>query len=60
MKWFLQDWYWIALGVGVLMYFSGRHRRGGQPQAADDDDHKGLVETNGDLSKRPRRRRGSC
>lgn len=60
MNWFVQNWYWFALGLGILVYLSGRRRQFGQPHAVRDDDHKGLVETDGDPSKRPRRRRGCC
>lgn len=58
MNWFVQNWYWFALGLGILVYSFGRRRQFGQPQAVDDDE--GLVETDGDPSKRPRRRRGCC
>jgi hypothetical protein len=60
MNWFLQNWYWIAFGVGVVMYFLGRHRRVGESQAAEGTGHEGLVETDGDASNRPRPRRGCC
>jgi hypothetical protein len=57
MNWSLQNWYWISLGIGILIYLLRRRRGPGQPQAVHDDDHKGLFETDGDPSKRPRRRR---
>jgi hypothetical protein len=60
MNWFLQNWYWIALGIGILIYLLGWRHRSGQPQAVHADDHKGLVGTDGDLARRPRRRHGCC
>lgn len=60
MNWFLQNWYWIALGAGALIYLLGRRRGPGQPQAVHDDDQKGLIEADDDPSKRPRRHRGCC
>jgi hypothetical protein len=60
MNWFVQNWYWIALGLGIPIYLLSLRRRTGRPQAVHDDDHKGLFVTDGDPSKRPPRRRGCC
>jgi len=60
MNWFLQNWYWIALGVALLAYLLGRRRRAEERQAVHEDDYRRLLEADGDLSKRPRRRHGCC
>jgi hypothetical protein len=59
MNWFIENWYWIALGAAVLIYVMGRRRGTGRPHAVGDD-QKGLIEADGDPTKRPRRRHGCC